>query len=176
MRPLTHNEKFLLGVLGLILFGGLNFFGYGALQQKQRAQTMEYAQLKADQAEARVTLLSAATWQKRQAWIAQHEPVAKDEGDAKAETLQAVLKAAREKGLQVLEQSLNDTTDDQRGFRVEMALTVKGSMQALSAWVAGLQDPASFYAVPSISLKADSEQKAMVGTLQICRYFMRGAS
>ena len=176
MRPLTHNEKFLLGVLFLVLFGGLNFFGYRALQQRESAQTLQIAQMKADQAEARVSLLSAATWKKREAWIKQHQPVASDEGDAKAQTLQFVLKAARDKGLQVMEQSLDDTSGDSQGFRVQISLTVKGSMQALSGWLAGLQDPAGFYAVPEISLKADSDQKAMVGTLHICRYFKRGAS
>ena len=173
MRPLTPNEKFLLGVLLLIVFAGVNFFGYRFLKQKTDTQTLDYAQARADQAEAKVSLLKQSTWEKREGWIKQHEPVATDEGDAKAETLQFVLTAARSRGLQVLEQSLNDTTEDADGFRVEIALTVKGSMQGLTQWLTGLQDPASFYAVPYVSLKADGEQKAMVGTFHIYRFFRR---
>lgn len=174
MRRLTHNEKFLLSALAIIVFAGMNFFGYRALKQKESAQTLEYAQLRADQAEAKVSLQSRPTWEKREKWISQHEPVGKEEGDAQAQTLQFVLKGARAKGLQVTEQSLNDTTESPKGFRVEVALTVKGSMQALTQWLAELQDPASFYAVVYLSLKADGEQKAMVGTLHISRYFKKG--
>jgi hypothetical protein len=174
VRPLTPNEKFLLTVLVLIVFAGANFFGYRILKQKEDAQTLDYAQARADQAEAKVSLLRQSEWEKREAWIKQHEPVANDEGDAKAATLQFVLSGARSRGLQVLEQSLNDTVEDANGFRVEISLTIKGSMQPLTQWLAGLQDPTGFYAVPYVSLKADGEQKAMVGTFHIYRYFRRG--
>ena len=173
MRPLTPKEKSLLTLLGVIAFAGLNFFGYRALQRTQAAQKLEVAELSADQAEAKVSLLKRTVWQKREAWILQHEPKTGDEGDAKAKTLQAVLGDARSHGLEVVEQNLHDSTQDPDGFRVEIVLTIKGSLQALSAWLAGLQDPASFYAVPSLSLKADEEKKTMVCTLRIERFFRR---
>ncbi len=173
MRPLTPNEKFLLGVLVLIVFVGANFFGYRILKQKEKAQTLDYAQARADQAEAKVSLLQQSTWEKREDWIRQHEPSAQEEGDAQAAALQFVLAGARARGLQVLEQSLNDTVEDANGFRVEITLTVKGPMQALTQWLAGLQDPAGFYAVPYLSLKADDEQKSMVGTLHVYRFLRR---
>jgi hypothetical protein len=176
MRPLTPNEKFLLTMLGLIAFAGLNFFGYRALREKETAQTLAYAELRADQAEARVSLSQQATWEKREAWISSHEPVAKDEGDTKAQSLQFVLAGARGKGLQVLEQSLSDPTEDADSFRVEIALTVKGSMQALAQWLAELQDPAGFYAVPALSLKADDDKKGMICTLHLQRYFKKGGA
>ncbi len=176
MRPLTPNEKFLLFALGLIAFAGLNFFGYRALSSRQAAQKTEYAGLKADQTEARISLKNLTLWQKREAWIVQHEPKAADEGDAKAGALQTVAGGARQAGLQVVEQSVGDTAPSPEGFRIEMALTVKGPMEALSRWLAGLQDPASFYAVPYFSLKADEEKKMMVCTLHLQRSFRKGKS
>ena len=173
MRTLTSNEIYLLAVLGFIAFVGLNFFGYRALRQSETAQTLEYAQLRADQAEARVSLSRQTVWDSREAWINKHQPTAKDEGVAKAETLQFILTGARGKGLQVLDQSLSDSLEETDSFRVEIVLTVKGSMQALAQWLAGLQDPASFYAVPSMSLKADADQKAMICTLHLYRFFKK---
>jgi hypothetical protein len=176
VRPLTPNEKLLLTVLVLIVFAGANFFGYRMLKQKKDAQTLDYAEARADQAEAKVSLLQKSTWEKRESWIAAHEPTATEEGDAQAATLQFVSSGARSQGLQVVEQSLNETVESGNGFRVEVALTVKGPMHALTQWLAGLQDPASFYAVPYLSLKADDEQKSMVGNLHIYRFFKRAKS
>ena len=173
MRPLTPSEKSLLIILGVIVFGGLNFFGYRTLSQKSFAMQTEAAGLKADQAEARVSLLQKSLWDQRMAWVKQHEPTSTNEGDAKAETLQAVLSAARGNGLKVDDQSLNESLQDANGFRVEISLTLKGPMQSLTKWLSTLQDPANFYGVPYISMKADSEQKTMICSLHIYRYFRR---
>ena len=173
MRPLTPSEKLLLIILGVIVFGGVNFFGYRTLSQKSTALTTEKAQLRADQAEARVSLIQQATWKERSAWVQQHEPTSSNEGDAKAETLQSVLSAARGNGLKIEEQSLNETLPDPNGFRVEISLTLKGPMQSMTQWLSTLQDPASFYGVPYLSMKADSEQKTMICSLRIYRYFRK---
>jgi hypothetical protein len=173
MRPLTPSEKFLLVVLGLIAFGGVNFFGYRTLSQKSTALQTQIAEAKADEAEAKVELVQQSLWSKRADWVKQHQPTSPDEGDAKAQTLQTVLTAARGNGLKIEEQSLKDTVDDAGGFRVEIDLTLKGPMEGLTKWLAGLQDPASFYGVPYLSLKADTEQKTMICSLHIYRYFRR---
>ena len=44
-------------------------------------------------------------------------------------------------------------------------------MEGLAKWLTDLQKPDQFYAISSFSLKADQDQKSMVCTLQIARYF-----
>lgn len=175
MRPRTKSENLLLALLGLILFGGGNFYGYQWLTQKQASMTLSYAQLRADKAEAEVDLQKQDMWAQRKAWLEEHEPVMGDEGDAKAQVLQAVLKGARDNKLEIIEQSLNDVQHDSGGTRVNVSVKVKGSMQGLCKWLSDLQKPESFYAVSQLSLKADQDQKSMVGTLQLARYFKAGS-
>ena len=52
MRPMTKSEKFLLGVLGLIVLGAALFYGGRALRQKQAALDLQRASLHADQSDA----------------------------------------------------------------------------------------------------------------------------
>jgi hypothetical protein len=170
----TKNERSLLLILAAIVFVGGNFFGYRWLSQKQSSLQLAEAQLRADQAEAKVNLEQSDLWAQRKAWVHDHEPPLGDEGDAKAQVLAYVLKGARDNKLEIMEQSLNDVQHGVAGRRINVSVKVKGSMKGLCKWLTDLQKPDQFYAVPSFSLKADQDQKSMVCTLQIARYFKEG--
>jgi len=171
MRLQTKSEKVLLAILVGILFMGGNYFGYRWLAQRQSALQLTYAGLRADQAEAKVDLLESDLWAQRAAWIGGHEPALGDEGDAKAQVLEYVLKGARDNKLEIMEQSLNDVQHGAAGTRINVSVKVKGSMESLVKWLTDLEKPDQFYAVSSFSLKADQDLKSMVCTLQIARYF-----
>lgn len=171
----TRNEKLLLGVLLLILFGGANFYAYQWFSKRQSALMLEAAQLRADKAEDMLDLQKQDLWVQRKAWIQGHQPVAGESGDAGAQVLQFVLKGARDHQLEILEQSLSDAQNVAGSMRVNVAVKVKGSMEGISRWLADLQKPSEFFAVPFFSIKADPDQKSMVLSLQIARYFKGGA-
>jgi Tfp pilus assembly protein PilN len=171
----SKNEKFLLLILAAIIFLGGSYFGYRWLAQKQSSLQLGYLQMKADQAEAKVDLLESDKYAQRQAWIRDHEPALGDEGETKAQVLESVLKGARDNKLEVMEQSLNDTQRGAAGARVNVSVKVKGSMQDMAKWLTDLQKPDQFYAVSRFSLQADQDQKSMVCTLQIARYFKKGS-
>jgi hypothetical protein len=99
VRPQTRNEKLLLALLAVLLFAAGNFYGYRWLAQKQASLQLNYAGLRADQAEARVDLTESPLWAQRKTWINDHEPVLGDEGDAKAQVLENVLNGARQNKL-----------------------------------------------------------------------------
>jgi hypothetical protein len=161
----------LLWVLGAVVFGIVNYLAYGWVAQKQTTLDHTYRSLRADQAEAKVDLLETDLWAKRQAWIAQHEPPLGNEGDTKAQLLESVLKGARDNKLEILDQSLNDVQHGAAGAQVNVSLKVKGSMEGLVTWLTALQKPEEFFAISTFSLRADQDQKSMVCTLQIARYF-----
>jgi hypothetical protein len=167
----TKNEKFLLLILIAIAFLGGNYFGYRWLAQKQTSLGLSLAQLKADQAEAKVDLQESDLWAQRKAWVVEKQPAMTDEGDAKAQVLEDVLKGARDNKLEIQDQSLNDVQHGPAGTRVNVSVKVKGPMQALVKWLTALEKPEQFFAISSFSLKADQDQKSMVCTLQIARYF-----
>jgi hypothetical protein len=174
MRPTTRSEKVLLGVLGLVVLGGVVFFGGKALSQKQQALELERASLRADNAEAAVELQQEPLWAARAKWIRDHEPAAIEEGDARAQVLSFVVQGARDHHLEVQEQNLGDVAHGPAGAKVQAEVRVKGGMEALCRWLAALQQPGSFYAVDLFSLKADQDEKSMICTLHISRYFQEG--
>jgi Tfp pilus assembly protein PilN len=175
VRLQTNNEKVLLSILAVIIFVGGNFFGYHWLSQKQSALQLTEAQLRADQAEAQVDLLQSDLWAQRKVWVHDHEPALGDEGDAKAQVLEYVLKGARTNKLEIMDQNLGDVQHGAAGTRINVSVKVKGSMQDLCKWLTNLQKPGQFYAISLFSLKADQDQKSMVCTLQIARYFEGGS-
>ena len=172
----SKNEKLLLTVLVAILFVGGNYFGYRWLAQRQSSLTLTEAQLRADQAEAKIDLQQSNLWAQRKAWIGEHEPALGDEGETKAAVLNYVVKGAHDNKLEVLEQNLKDVQRGPAGTRVNVSIKVKGSMQDLCKWLTDFQKPDQFYAISTFSLKADQDQKSMVCALQIARYFRQGGS
>lgn len=175
MQLRTKNEKILLAILiGIVFFGG-NFYGYRWLVQKQASLNLTCASLRADKAEAEVDLQKEDFWSQRRAWIQKHQPALGNEGEAKAQVLEDMLKGARNNKLDILEQSLNDVQQGPSGEIVNVSLKVKGSMEGLCRWLTGVERPNSFYAVSSISLKADQDQQSMICTLQLARYFKEGS-
>ena len=171
MQPRTKNEKVLLWIRAAIIFGCGNYFGYRWLAQKQSGLELAAAQLRADQAEAEVDLQQSDLWAQRKSWVSEHEPALGDEGDAKAQVLEYVLKGARSNKLEILDQNLGDVQHGAAGTRINVSVKVKGAMQDLCQWLTNLQKPDQFYAISSFSLKADQDLKSMVCTLQIARYF-----
>ena len=177
MRQQTKSEKRLLGLLVALVFLGGNYYGYKWLSQKQATENLTVARLRADQAEAKLALAQSDLWTQRKGWIADHQPaLGSDEGSAKADLLEYVLKGARDNKLEIVEQSLNDVQHGVAGARVNVSVKVKGSMQDLVKWLTALENPTQFYAVSLFSLKADQDQKSMLCTLQIARYLKGGGS
>jgi hypothetical protein len=175
MRPQTKNEKILVSILIAMIFVGGNYFGYRWLSQKQSSLQLAYLELQGDQFDAKHDLQESPLWAQRQAWIRDHEPALGDEGSAKAQVLDYVVKGAHDNKLDVLDQSLNDAENGAAGTRVNVSIKVKGSMQGLVKWLTDLQKPDQFYAVSSFSLQADQDQKSMVCMLRIARYFKEGS-
>lgn len=171
----TKNEKLLIWVLAAIIFLGGNFYGYRWLAQKQKSLQLTEAGLRADQAEAKVDLEQSDLWAQRKAWIRDNEPALGDEGETKSAVLAFVVKGARANKLEVTDQNLNDVQHGAAGAQVNITVKVKGSMQDLCKWLADLQKPDQFYAISSFRLSADQDQKSMLCTLQIARYFKEGS-
>lgn len=172
----TRNEKILLALLIAILFAGGNYYGYQWLSQKQSSMESTYKQLHVEQSEAKVELLETDKWAQRMAWIRDHEPALGEEGATKADVLNYVKQKAVDHNLAILDQALVDrVAHGPAGAKVGVTFKVKGSMENLVKWVADLQKPGSFYAISSFSINADQDQKSMVCSLQLVRYFKEGS-
>jgi hypothetical protein len=176
MRPTTNSEKFLLGLLGLVVVGGALYFGGSALLERQQALDHQRRSLQADQLEAMADLQTQSGWEARRAWLRDHQPALTNEGDAGAEVLNFVVKGARDHHLEVEEQNLGAVQHGPGGTRIGAEIKIKGGMEPLCRWIADLQQPQNFYAVDFFSLKADPDQKSVICELHISRYFRENNS
>ncbi len=107
-------------------------------------------------------------------WLSQRQQEL-DLNRAELRADQAEAEVARDNKMEVLEQSLDDVQAGPGGTKVSVELKVKGPTQGLCEWLANLQKPENFYAVSQLSLKVDPDQKSMICTLQLARYFKNGS-
>jgi hypothetical protein len=163
-------------ILVAIAFLGANFYGYKWIAGKQAALRLSETNLEVERTASEAALQETDTWAQRKAWLDERQPPLGEEGDAKAAVLDYVTKGAKANKLEIVEQSLNDTTKSAAGTRVNVSIKVKGSMQDLVKWLTGLEKPDDFYAISLFSLKADTDLKSFDCTLQIARYFKGGSS
>ena len=176
MRAPTNPEKFLLGILGLVVLGGGAFFGGSALLDRQRALEHERKILHADQLEAMADLQTKFLWDQRLGWLRAHQPMLGDANDTQAQLLNFLVKGARDHHLEIDEQNLGPIQHGPGGAKVAAEIKLKGSMEALCRWLADLQQPQNFYAVDFFSLKVDPDQKSVVCEVHISRYFREDGS
>ena len=177
MRPRTNSEKLLLGLLAAVVLLGGTFYGYKWIAQKQASLDLAVASMHADQTAAEVDLTESDLWTQRMSWVTSNQPpLDGSEDDAKSAVLTYVTKGARDHKLEIVEQNLNDASPTAAGTRVNVTVKVKGPMQDLVQWMTDLEKPSQFYAVTLFSLKADQDQKSMVCSVQVARYFKSGAS
>jgi type II secretory pathway pseudopilin PulG len=170
----TRNEQRLLLVLITIVVASGTFYGYRWLSQRQTAQQTALAELQADQAEAQVDLQDAGKFAQRKSWIDANEPPLVDVGDAKTQLQDYIEKGVTAHKLAIVVQSIDDPQVGAAGTRIGVSITVKGPMQALCEWLTEFQKPDQFYAVTSLTMTADPDQKSMVCKLQLARYYKHG--
>ena len=164
-----------MAILVAIVFIWGNYYGYSWLAKKQAALESNYVDSLGDKLQAEIDLQKQDTWAERKAWVQQHEPALGDEGSSKAQVLEYVLKGARDNKLEIVEQNLEDTQRGPGGACVAVNVKVKGPMEGLCRWLSAIEKPNDFYAILSITLKADQDQKSMQCTAQIARYFKEGS-
>ena len=165
----------LLALLVLLVLVGGSITGYRWLQAAQTALDRQCSNLRTEQLEAESDLKKQDVWAARRAWLQEHEPSLGDEGSSKAQVLETVRKGALDNKLEIIDQNLDETQRGAGGARITLDLKVKGSMEGLCHWLTDLQKPGNFYAILNFSLKADQDQKSMVCSVQIARYFKEGS-
>ncbi len=170
MRPLTSSEKNLSLLLGGALFLAANLLGGSFYLRKSKLLRMEIDALKNRRIEASVWIEEKELWESRAKWIADNQPRRPESGDPSSNLLEEIQRTAREHQLQILEQSLQDPVKKPSVFEVAIRLKVGGSFENIVLWLASLQKPAAFLAVPSFTLKSDKEPPNVICDLLIARW------
>ncbi len=171
MRSLTPNEKFLLGVLALVVMAIISFLGLTWITKAQADLSRHLSSLKADQAEAQVVLLESDLWKKRMAWVRDHAEPIGDPGVAGAKLLEALENAAQQNSLEIRQQSVGDLKQSPAGPYLEARLETKGSLESVVRWITAFQSATNLYAITTCSIKVDADNKSILCTLEVRKYY-----
>ena len=173
MRPLTKNERFLLGVLALVLLVIVTTLGYRWMSAAQAKLNREVLSLAASRAEAEVTLHDKPMWDARAQWLSAHALHLEDENLAGAKLQKSLQDSASENHLEVENSKIEPHDQDTPASLPSVAVTVevKGPMQAVILWINKFQSAKDLWAIERCDLKLNNDSKNMTCTLRLRQFF-----
>lgn len=117
-------------------------------------------------------LEDAPAWREKRHWVSKTQPVAHEGAlEANAE-LDTVVKEAKELGLTVQSQQLQETVQTNYYQQFGVTLTVKGDLEKIVTWMHGLLAPTQFRVVPSVRIMPDKETPSeVIVTVQFWRWY-----
>jgi len=171
MRLLTASEKKLSLLFVGSIFLVLNFFLFEALVKHRKLVEKSIVQLKAEKSEASAWMADKEWWMKRRAWLQEKQPKPEAGGQESARLLEFLQQSARQQNITISQQKLNDPLLAAYYREVSVQLEVKGPLDAVTKWLAGLQAPDRFHAITTLTLKSDAEPPKVICSLTVARWY-----
>jgi hypothetical protein len=175
MRQLTQREKKLAVILLGAIFLMLNLFVVLFLIGRQGALEKKLTAQRADQRDAKSWLAQKDLWLQREKWMNEKQPKLQTVGQANAALLESLQTSARAQSLNILDQSFVEVKPDTKAQlpyqEISVRLNVGGSLESVARWLADIQQPGKFQAVPAISMKSDTDPAKILCELTVSRYY-----
>lgn len=102
-------------------------------------------------------LEQTAMWHARDAWLAQHQPVAKNNLDADDESFNPLLQKASSLGLTVLQKQYQEQTQSDFWHQCGVNMTVTGPLPQVFRWIYSVQSPTDFRVVPYLKITPEKD-------------------
>jgi len=171
MRQLTNSERRLALIFLALVFVVANAFAVNFLNKQKKLLQKKLVALRLEQLEARAWLADGDLWLKRKAWLDEKQPKSQTDGQESAKLLESLQQGARQQNITIGSQQLKDPRTTAYYREVAVQLEVKGRLDSVSKWLAGLQDPERFQAITSLTLKSDAEPPKVICTLTVARWY-----
>jgi hypothetical protein len=175
MRELTKREKNLAVILLGSIFLMLNLFVVMYLVGRQGALEKKLAALRTEQRDAKSWLAQKDLWLKREKWLDEKQPKLQTVGKANSALLESLQTSARAQSLNIIDQSLVEVKPDTKAQlpyqEISVRLNVGGSLESVARWLADVQQPGKFQAIPALSIKSDSDATKVLCELTVSRYY-----
>jgi len=171
MRPLKSSERRLILVFGAIIFLIANFFGLEQLSEKRNSLEAGLRKLKLEKTESEFWLSQRDLWSKRKAWLIEKQPQMKGTGQESAELLESIQQSARLQKITLGERTIAEPSTSLHYSEIAVRLQATGSLEAISKWLAALQQPESFQAITSLTLKKNEDSATIACQLTIARWY-----
>ncbi len=168
---MNRRERILAGVIALALFGLINLFIWSALVGGIKDARHELVDQKAIRKTQAVFLRESDLWKKRQDWVAKHQPVLKDAGEAST-LLERVKEIANKHKILIENPSLGAVVAAPDHQSIAISMETKSPWPALVHFLYDVQQPESFIAFEDVGLSIDgSDPTTMRGRFKIARWF-----
>jgi hypothetical protein len=168
---MNRRERILAGVVVLALFGFINIFIWSALLGGIKNARHELVDQKAIRKTQVVFLRERDLWKTRQDWVAKHQPVLKDAGEAST-LLERVKEIANKHKILIENPSLGAVVSAPDHQSIAVSLETKSPWPALVHFLYDVQQPESFIAFEDVGLSIDgSDPTTMRGRFKIARWF-----
>lgn len=107
----------------------------------------------------------------RKAWLDEKQPGSQADGQESSKLLEFLQQSARQQNITISNQKLADPRTNTHFREVSVQLEVKGRLDSVSKWLAGLQGPERFQAVTTLTLKSDTEPPKVICNLTVARWY-----
>ncbi|MGB8354683.1 MAG: hypothetical protein WCD79_12390 [Chthoniobacteraceae bacterium] len=171
MRSLTKNESKLLAIFLGAIFLILNLMGLAFLFRTQGELRSRLVNLKNVQLESKSWLAENNLWTQRKNWMDEKQPKLQNTGEANAALLETLQTGARKQNITIVEQGFGEPNFQPSYQEISVKLKINGSLEAITRWLVELQQPANFQAVPTLSMKSDSDPAKIICELTVARWY-----
>ena len=170
-RKLTQSESRLLVMfLGTIILI-VNLIGVSFLLRKQGEMRLKLVNLKNEQRESNSWLAEMDLWQQRKDWMDAKQPRLQNAGEADATLLEALQTSARKQNITIMEQGFGEPNSQPFYQEINVKLKISGSLESITRWLVELQQPVNFQAIPTLSMKSDSDPSKLICELTVARWY-----
>lgn len=156
------SEKRLLSLFLLLLAAVGGMVLTQRLKAWQHNVEVKEHKLSLERMETEGMLAQASEWKAAAAWLAEHQPPAKDKTDADNELYQTVRQKAEGAGLSVSNEQFQPSEDTDYYHQSGVTLTVKGELPSVFRWLYSMQSPTMFAVIPSLKVKTDKDDDKKV--------------
>ena len=170
-QKMNRRERILAGVVGLTLFAFINLFIWSSLLGGIKSTRRELSERKAVRKTQTVFLRERDLWKKRQDWVAKHQPVLKNAGEAST-LLERVKEIASKHKILIENPSLGAVVTAPDHQSIAISMETKSPWPALVHFLYDVQQPESFIAFEDVGLSIDgSDPSSMRGRFRIARWY-----
>jgi hypothetical protein len=168
---MNRRERILAGIVALALFAFINLFIWNALLGGIKKARRELVEHKGERKTQTIFLRERDLWKKRQDWIAKHQPVLKNAGEAST-LLESVKQIAGKHKILIENPSLGAVVSAADHQSIAVSLETKSAWPALVHFLYDVQQPESFIAFEDVGLSIDgTDPTTMRGRFKIARWF-----
>lgn len=173
---MTKREKNLAVLTGAVVFLIVNMVVVVLLVRKQGDLRERVSELREERAEADMWLKEKEKWQARKQWLGNTQQVLASPSVESAQLLETLSASATRHSITVVEQGFAEPEARGAGGEkphdeIDVKLKVSGPMEAVTRWLAEIQQPEKLQGVSSLSMKVEGDPSKIVCELTVARYY-----